>query len=198
MKRIILHLDLDAFFTSVEEVKKPELKGKPLVVGADPKGGKGRGVVSTGNYESRKYSIFSGQPISIAWRKLKGTGAVFLPVNMLLYKKISSQIMEFLRKYADGFEQTSIDEAYLDISQKTGGSYEKAKKIAEKIKSELKKDQKLTCSIGISCNKLIAKIASDYKKPNGLTIVKEIKCRNFLILFLSENFLALDRKHKKS
>lgn len=178
MQRIILHVDLDAFFASVEEAKDQKLKGKPLVVGADPKNGHGRGVVSTANYEARKYGVHSAQPISIAWRKLQGTDAVFLPVNMELYVEKSMEIMSMFRKHADSFEQTSVDEAYLDVSSK--GSYEKAQEIARKMQEELINAQNITCSIGISSNKMVSKIAADIKKPNGLTIVKPKQTQAFL------------------
>lgn len=174
--RIILHIDMDYFFAQIEEVLNPDLKGKPVVVGADPKGGKGRGVVSTANYVARKYGIRSGMPISKAYRLCNW--ATFLPVRYELYEKISSEIMEILRSYGDKFEQVSIDEAYLDLSSVK--SYAKALNLAVKIKKEILKKHNLTCSIGLGPNKLIAKIASDFRKPNGLTIVRPNEVLNFL------------------
>lgn len=170
---------MDYFFAAVEERENPALKGQPVVVGADPRGGKGRGVVSTCNYPARKFGIHSGMPISIAWRKCPS--AIFLPVRFDLYVKVSEQIMNLLRKFINQrgkFEQVSIDEAYLDVSFLK--SYSKAVKLAKKIKKEIKKKEKLTCSIGIGPNKLIAKIASDYKKPDGLTVVRPEKVQSFL------------------
>src|SRR5512136_592650 len=108
-KRIILHLDMDHFYTAVEERLRPELKGKPVAVGADPKEGQGRGVVSTSNYEARKFGIRSGMPISRAWKLCPE--CVYLPVNMALYVEVSNRIMEILRRFADKFEQWGIDEA---------------------------------------------------------------------------------------
>ncbi|MEM4282436.1 MAG: DNA polymerase IV [Candidatus Woesearchaeota archaeon] len=175
-ERIIMHVDMDYFYAAVEEREQPELKGKPVVVGADPKGGKGRGVVSTANYEARSFGIHSGQPISIAWRKCPE--CVFLPVRMELYVSVSEKIMKILRKYADKFEQTSIDEAYLDVS--SVGSYSKAEELAKKIKKEILEKEKLSCSIGIGPNKLIAKIASDSKKPDGLTVVQPSRVLEFI------------------
>ena len=107
---------MDHFYTAVEERERPEIKGKPVVVGSDPKEGKGRGVVSTSNYEARKLGIRSGIPISHAW-KLCPT-AVYLPPNFPLYIKVSNEIMAIARKYADKFEQWGIDEAFLDVSSK--------------------------------------------------------------------------------
>jgi DNA polymerase IV (DinB-like DNA polymerase) len=179
-RRIILHLDMDYFFAAVEERENPALRGQPVVVGADPKGGKGRGVVSTCNYEARKFGIHSGMPISIAWRKCPQ--AIFLPVRFDLYAKVSEQIMALLKSFiepAGKFEQVSIDEAYLDISFLK--SYQKAESLARKIKNEIKKKEKLTCSIGIGPNKLIAKIASDFQKPDGLTVIKPEKVMSFLL-----------------
>src|SRR3990170_3388163 len=169
-KRIIFHLDMDHFYTAVEERERPELKGKPVVVGADPKEGKGRGVVSTSNYEARKSGVRSGMPISRAWRLCPE--AIYLPPNFPLYVKVSSEIMNLTRKYADKFEQWGIDEAFLDVSSKTN-DYAEAEALARKIKQEISDKEQLTCSIGIGPNKLVAKIASDFQKPDGLTVVKE-------------------------
>lgn len=176
-QRIILHLDMDYFYAAVEERENPELKGKAVVVGADPKGGKGRGVVSTCNYSARKHNIHSGTPISKAYKLCPE--CIFLPVNMPLYVKVSNKIMDIIRKYSSKSEQVSIDEMYLDISGKTK-DFKEAEELAKKIKKEILEKEKLTCSIGIGPNKLISKIASDYKKPDGLTVVKPEKVLNFL------------------
>ncbi|MCX6765357.1 MAG: DNA polymerase IV [Candidatus Moranbacteria bacterium] len=184
MKRIIAHLDMDAFFAAIEERDHPRLRRLPIVVGADPKEGKGRGVVSTANYKAREYGILSALPISTAWRfsqKAKREGkpeAVFLPVDFHRYGEVSDRIMEIIREYSSHVEQSSIDEAYLDLSfVKT---YPKARAIAQKIKNEIRKKEKLTASIGIGSNKLIAKIASDFKKPDGLTVINEKEIEKLL------------------
>ena len=114
--RIIFHVDMDQFFAAVEERERPEIKGKPVIVGADPKEGKGRGVVSTCNYEARKYGIKSAMPITKAWRLCPT--AVFLPVNIPLYLHVSKRIMEILEGFADKFESWGIDEAFLDVSSR--------------------------------------------------------------------------------
>ena len=176
MPKIILHVDLDAFYASVEERENPSLKGKPLVVGADPKGGAGRGVVSTCNYEARKYGIRSGMPISIAYRKCPT--CTFVPVHMELYVAASVKVMKILSKYADVMEQVSVDEAYLDVSFLKG--YKKAAAVAQQIKDEVKKKEKLSCTVGIGPNKLISKVASDFQKPDGLTVVEPAEVLNFL------------------
>src|SRR4030066_1199215 len=111
-KRIIFHLDMDHFYTAVEERESPEIKGAPIIVGADPKKGKGRGVVSTSNYEARASGVRSGMPISMAWRLCPR--AVYLPPNFPLYTMVPREIMALVRKYAEKFEQGGIDEAFLD------------------------------------------------------------------------------------
>jgi DNA polymerase IV (DinB-like DNA polymerase) len=176
-ERIILHVDMDSFFTSIEVKRNPGLKGKPVVVGADPKGGKGRGVVSTCSYEARKYGIRSGMPISKAYSL--NPNAVFLTVNMEQYFHVSRRVMEILRGYCEKFQQVSIDEAYLDISDRAD-DYQAAEEIARRIKAEIRQKEGLTCSIGIGPNKLIAKIASDMEKPDGLTIVRPERVEVFL------------------
>jgi len=190
-KRTIFHVDMDHFFTAVEERKHPEFKGKPVIVGANPKEGKGRGVVSTCNYEARKFGVRSGLPISRAW-KLCPEG-IYLPVNHELYGKVSSEIMGILRKYADEFEQGGIDEAFLDVTSKLK-DYKEAEALALKIKNEIFEKEGLTCSIGIGPNKLVAKIASDFQKPDGLTVVKEEAVEKFLALLPVRKLLWVGRK----
>src|SRR3989344_2531243 len=155
--RIIAHLDMDAFFAAVEERERPRLRGKPIVVGADPKNGQGRGVVSTANYAAREYGIRSAMPISQAWRLSESArrngkpAAVFLEPDFHKYAKASNEIVAIARTYASLVEQASIDEMYLDLSFLK--NYEQAEKIAKKIKEEIMKKEGLTCSIGISPNK---------------------------------------------
>ena len=175
--RIIFHLDMDHFFTAVEEREHPELKDKPVIVGADPKGGTGRGVVSTSNYQARKFGVKSGMPISRAWKLCPE--AIYLPVNYELYAEVSDKIMNILRKYTDKFEQWGIDEAFLDVTTKVK-DYSSAEALARQIKDEIYAKERLSVSVGISSNKLVAKIASDFQKPNGLTIVKEEEVERFL------------------
>jgi len=192
-KRIIGHIDMDAFFASVEERDNPRFKGLPIVVGADPAPEQvrygagpnaqivwqatGRGVVSTANYKAREYGIHSALPISTAWRlsqKAKAQGkpeAIFIVPDFYKYSFPSRKIMEILHRHSSLVEQASIDEAYFDLSQ--AGSYQKAESISRKIKKEIQKKEKLIASIGIGHNKLIAKIASDMQKPDGLTVVTE-------------------------
>jgi DNA polymerase IV (DinB-like DNA polymerase) len=193
-KRIIIHVDMDHFFTAVEEREHPEFKGKPVIVGADPKEGKGRGVVSTCNYEARKFGVRSGIPISRAWKLCPE--AVYLPVNYRLYVKVSKEIMSILREYADKFERWGIDEAFLDLTSKVK-DYGEAEDLARQIKSEIFEKEMLTCSIGIGPNKLLAKIASDFQKPDGLTIVKESDVERFLSPLPVRKLLWVGRKTER-
>ncbi len=188
--RIILHIDMDSFYASVEIREHPELSGLPVVVGADPKEGKGRGVVVTASYEARRFGIHSAMPISRAWRLC--SHAVYIHPHFPLYAEVSGEIMEILSQYTDRFEQVSIDEAFLDIS--TSGNYPAAENLAGRIKDEIREKERLTCSIGIGPNKLIAKIASDYTKPDGLTVVDPAHVRAFLTPLPVEKIPGIGRK----
>jgi DNA polymerase IV (archaeal DinB-like DNA polymerase) len=184
-------LDMDHFYTALEEREHPEIKGKPVIVGSDPKEGKGRGVVSTSNYEARRSGVRSGMPISQAWRLCPR--AVYLPPNFPLYIKVSGEIMEIARKYAGKFEQWGIDEAFLDVSGKVM-DWKEAELLARQLKQEIKEKEGITASIGIGPSKLVAKVASDYKKPDGLTIVKEEEVEKFLDPLPVRKLLWVGRK----
>ena len=177
MIRVIMHIDMDAFYSSVEQRENPLLIGKPVIVGADPKEGKGRGVVMGCSYEARKCGVHSALPISMAYRLCPN--GVYLPPNFTRYEQASEQIIGLLRSFSEKLEQMSIDEAFLDITERVS-SFEEAAALAETIKREIREKAKLTCSIGIAPNKAIAKIASDFKKPDGLTSVPPQKIREFL------------------
>ncbi len=175
---------MDAFFAAIEERDRPKLAGWPIVVGSDPKEGAGRGVVSTANYAARKYGIHSAQPISVAWRLSQAAvnegkpAAVFLSVDMEKYFRVSAEIEEILRKRVEIIEKTSVDEAYLDLS--FCDSYKRAEEAMRRIKEEIRKKERLTASVGIGPNKLVAKIASDLQKPDGMTIVMEKQVQGLL------------------
>jgi DNA polymerase IV (DinB-like DNA polymerase) len=190
-RRVIFHFDMDHFFTAVEEREQPELKDKPVIVGADPKGGTGRGVVSTSNYLARKFGVKSGMPISRAWKLCPE--AVYLPVKYELYLKVSNEIMDILRRYAEKFEQWGIDEAFLDVTSRVNDCTS-AETLARQIKDEVFATTRLTCSVGISSNKLVAKIASDFRKPDGLTIVKQEEIESFLAPLPVRRLLWVGRK----
>ncbi|UCE29198.1 MAG: DNA polymerase IV [Candidatus Bathyarchaeota archaeon] len=188
---IILHVDMDHFFSAVEEREHPEFKGKPVVLGASPKGGKGRGVVKTCNYEAREFGIHSGMPISMAWKLCPD--AIYIQGNYQLYKEVSKSIMAILRKRSDRFQQCGLDEAFLDVSAIVQ-NFKEAVKLAESIRHEILWNEKLTCSIGIAPNKLVAKIASDHKKPEGLTVVTQGSIKNFLAPLPVQRMIGIGEK----
>ncbi len=148
--RVILHVDLDAFFPAVEVREHPELKDKPVIVGADPKDGKGRGVVSSASYEARKSGVRSAMPISRAW-KLCPEG-VYLRPHFDLYVKASNSIMKILRSHADKFEQAGIDEAYLDISSRVK-RFEEAADFARNLMEEVLDKEKLALRYSVWVNR---------------------------------------------
>jgi len=178
-RRIVLHCDLDAFYPSCEIKRDPSLAGKPLIVGADPKQGHGRGVVTSCSYEARKYGVRSGMPISMAYKLCPPPTGIYLRPDFELYGKTSDRVMQLLRKYGDSFEQTSIDEAFLDVSERCR-NFEGAAELARGLKNDLKRSEGLTTSVGIAPNKSVAKMASDIQKPDGLTVVKPELLRSFL------------------
>ena len=148
----------------------PNLKGRPVIVGADPKEGRGRGVVAACSYEARKFGVRSALPISQAW-KLCPQGA-FVPVRMDRYVEVSKQVMEVLHRFTNLVEPLSIDEAFLDVSGSTA-LFGAPEQIARAIKKQIREATGLCASVGVAPNKFVAKIASDLKKPDGLVIVKE-------------------------
>ncbi|MDP8264046.1 MAG: DNA polymerase IV [Candidatus Aceula lacicola] len=174
---IIAHIDMDAFFAAVEQADNPELKGKPVVIGANPKNGKGRGVVSTCSYEARKFGIHSAMPISKAYQRCPH--AVFLPVRMSRYHEISDCIFRIFYDFTPDIEPISIDEAFLDITG-TRRLHGPAFGVCLKIKERIAKETGLTASVGIAPIKMAAKIASDFCKPDGILEIKKDKLIDFL------------------
>lgn len=162
--RRILHADMDAFFAAVELLRRPELRGRPLVIGGrgDPHA---RGVVSTATYEARRFGIHSGMPLRTAYRLCPDT--VFLPVDFPAYEAVARKFKAALHEFSPVMEDAGIDEAFLDISNRQ----QPAREIGAAIKRRIFDETGLTCSIGIAPNKLLAKIASDMNKPDGLTVI---------------------------
>ena len=161
-EKVVFHVDMDAFYASVEQRDNPALRGKPVIIGAEP--GK-RGVVSACSYEARKFGVRSALPINEAF-KLCPKG-VFLPVRMGRYQEVSAQIMEVFDSYSPSVLQISIDEAFLDMTG-TEGLFGRPEEAAENLKNRVKTELELTLSIGIAANRFLAKLASDYRKPDGL------------------------------
>jgi DNA polymerase IV (DinB-like DNA polymerase) len=179
--RIVFHIDFDYFYAQCEEIRNPDLQSKPVCVCVFSDRGGDSGAIATANYTARKFGVKSGIPISFAKKRLKDQkDAVFLPVDFDYYLKISERAMEIMEKNTDVFEYVGKDEAYLEVTKEVNHNWEKAKKLALEIKKEIKEKLNLTCSVGISPNKLISKIASDFQKPNGLTIVLPEKVDEFL------------------
>jgi len=171
-QRHILHVDMDAFYASVEQADRPELKGKPVIIG----GGK-RGVVSAASYEARKFKVHSAMPIFEARRLCPG--GIFLPVRMKRYKEVSRQVMAILGNYSPLLEKASVDEAYLDVTG-TEKLFGTPVQVAENIKRQIRQETGLSCSVGVAPNRFLAKIASDLEKPDGLTVIPHEKVQDFL------------------
>jgi DNA polymerase IV len=166
-RKIWFHIDMDAFYASVEQRDNPEYRNKPVIVGALP--GQ-RGVVSACSYEARKHGVHSAMPISQAYRLCPQ--GIFVPVRMQRYQAISESIMEILKKFSPVIQQVSVDEAYMDMTG-TERLFGNPVDTARKLKQEIKDDKGLIVSVGIAPNKFLAKLASDFDKPDGLYQVKE-------------------------
>ncbi|HXH08589.1 MAG TPA: DNA polymerase IV [Alphaproteobacteria bacterium] len=175
--RRVAHIDMDAFYAAVEQRDHPELRGQPVVVGADPRGGYGRGVVSTASYEARLFGVHSAMPISQAYRLCPH--AVYLPVRMTRYQEISERIFAIFRRYTDLVEAVSIDEAFLDLSGSTR-LFGAVEAIAHRIKQDIVQEERLTASVGVAPNKFLAKLASDLSKPDGFLVVTDAEVESLL------------------
>ncbi len=173
MKKII-HIDMDAFYASVEQRDDPGLRGKPVVVGGSPQG---RGVVAAASYEARKFGIRSAMPAAHALRLCPDV--VFIRPRFDVYKQVSLQIREVFHEYTDLVEPLSLDEAYLDVTENKSAN-PSATLIAREIKQKIRTRTGLTASAGISCNKFLAKIASDLRKPDGIALIPPEKAADFI------------------
>ncbi|HVX60305.1 MAG TPA: DNA polymerase IV [Pirellulales bacterium] len=171
---MILHVDMDAFYASVEERERPELVGKPLIVGGTPEG---RGVVAAANYAVRKFGVHSAMPAATALRLCPQ--AIVLRPRMDFYARVSEQIREIFDRYTPLVEPLSLDEAFLDVSG-SEGLFGSAAEIGRKIKQEIQTELRLTASVGVAPNKFLAKIASDFDKPDGFVVVDAARVQEFL------------------
>ena len=172
--RIIIHVDMDAFYAAVEQRDRPELRGRPVIVGGTPQG---RGVVSTASYEARKLGVHSAMPAAQAVRLC--SHGVFLPVDMRKYRQVSAEVMAILAQHADLMEQISIDEAFLDVTSQAR-DFAAAERIAKRIKRAIRGELKLTGAVGVGANKFLAKLGSDLRKPDGLVVVRPHEAEEFL------------------
>lgn len=175
MTPVYFHVDMDAFYASVEQQDNPQYRGKPVIIGASP--GQ-RGVVSACSYEARKYGVHSAMPISQAYRRCPG--GIYLPVRMKRYQEVSKHIMRLFDGYTPRVQQISVDEAFLDMTG-TERLFGPPRETAIKLKEEVKEKTGLTISIGVAGNKYLAKIASDLDKPDGLYIVEPGKEEEFML-----------------
>lgn len=180
VSRVIGHLDLDYFYAQVEEVEDPSLKGKPVLVCVFSGRTDDSGVVSTANYRAREHGIRSGMPIALAKRRLQGVDAAYIRMDHGKYEVHSDHVMEVLRAEVGTIEQAGIDEAFFDATAVAKGDFQEASSLAKRIKIRVLAEERLTCSIGIGPNKVVAKIASDFQKPDGLTVVNDAEAVPFL------------------
>ena len=177
LSRKIIHIDMDAFFAAVEIRDNPKLKGKPVIIGSDPRQTGGRGVVSTCSYEARAFGIHSAMSSKEAYERCPQ--AVFISGNYEKYKTVGLEILAIFKRYTDLIEPMSIDEAYLDVTENKLG-IKSAVKIARLIQQDIWQELHLTASAGVSYNKFLAKMASDYQKPHGLTVILPDQAEDFL------------------
>ncbi len=187
MVRKIIHVDMDAFFASIEQRDHPEYRNRPLVVG----GSKERGVIAAASYEARKFGIHSAMPSVTAKRKCPHL--IFAKSRFEVYKSVSAQIMEIFRSYTDLVEPLSLDEAFLDVTSNKKG-LPSATLIAQAIKKEILETTGLTASAGISVNKFLAKVASDQRKPDGIFLIKPDDVEAFIQALKIEKFFGVGEK----
>ena len=190
-QRFIVHIDMDAFFASVEQMDNPKTAGRPLIVGGNPEG---RGVVAACSYEARKFGIHSAMSGANALKLCPH--ALFVRPRKDRYKEVSSQIMEIFRSYTPLVEPLSVDEAFLDISA-DHDSFTDAVCTTEKIRSRVFHEVGLTCSAGVSYNKFLAKVASDINKPDGLTLITDEEAASFLASLKIGKFYGVGKVTEK-
>ena len=197
-QRIVLHVDFDYFYAQCEEIRTPDLKTKPVAVCMFSDRGGDSGAIATANYMAREFGVKSGLSIQSAKQKLKDrTDSAFLPADFEYYSEMSEKSMNIINKFADIFEYVGRDEAYLDVTEKVEHDFARATHIAQQIKNEVREETKLTCSVGISPNKLLSKIASGYKKPDGLTTITPDKISEFMETLNLEDIHGIGKKTVK-
>ncbi|WP_394370598.1 DNA polymerase IV [Dawidia soli] len=185
--RKIIHIDMDAFYASIEQRDHPELRGKPLVVGGPPEG---RGVVATASYEARKFGVKSA--MSSRQARQLCPEAIFVFPRFDVYRGVSAHLREIFSRYTDLIEPLSLDEAYLDVTEDKQG-IGSALDIARMIKDAIRDELQLTASAGVSVNKFVAKIASDMQKPDGLTFIGPSRIEKFMETLPVEKFFGVGR-----
>lgn len=181
LTRRIVHVDMDAFFASVEQRDHPELRGLPIAVGHADR----RGVVATASYEARKFGVRSAMPSSRA--KMLCPQLIFVESRIARYREVSEEVREIFRRYTDLVEPLSIDEAFLDVTENKLG-IEYGTEVARRIKADIRRELNLTASAGVSYNKFLAKIASDWRKPDGLFTIHPDRAQDFIDRLPVESF----------
>ena len=184
--RKIIHIDMDAFYASVEQRDNPALKGKPVAVGGDYS----RGVVAAASYEARKFGVYSA--MSSAMAKIKCPQLIFVNPRFDVYRSVSNQIREIFIEYTDLVEPLSLDEAFLDVTVNKK-NIQSATIIAGEIKQRILETTGLTASAGISINKFLAKVASDYQKPDGLFVIRPEDAERFVEQLPVEKFFGVGK-----
>ncbi len=182
----IIHIDMDAFYASIEQRDNPQLRGKPVAVGYGEK----RGVVAAASYEARKYGVYSAMASVTALRKCPHI--IFVMPRFDIYRNVSNQIMQIFLEYTDKVEPLSLDEAFLDVTVNHRG-LRSATMIAKEIKQKIFNRTRLTASAGVSYNKFLAKIASDYNKPDGLFVIEPDKAEDFIEKLPVEKFFGVGK-----
>lgn len=191
MNRKIIHVDMDAFFASVEQRDNPQLQGKPVIVGGKPGS---RGVVAACSYEARKFGVHSAMPSSRAVKLCKD--AIFVPPRFEVYRTASSQIHSVFKKFTEKIEPLSLDEAYLDVT-KCALEMGSATAVAQEIKKQIKAEVNLTASAGVSYNKFLAKIASDMDKPDGIYVIRPESAQDFIEQLEIRKFFGVGKVTEK-
>ncbi len=192
MQRIVLHVDLDSFYAQVEMVRQPELQDKPVVVGMFSRD-EYSGAVATANYKARELGIRSALPLRTAHERAT-EDTVFLPADKTYYNEVSDRVMAIIAEYGDAFESISVDEAYIEVTERCEGNFQKAQLLAQRMKQDIWQAEALTCSVGIGSNKLVAKMASDADKPDGLTVVRPEEAQAFLAPLSVEELYSVGPK----
>lgn len=192
-QRRIIHVDMDAFYASVEIREQPQLRHKPVVVGRDPRQTGGHGVVTTANYVARQYGVHSAMPVAQALKLIPEDQIVFIPPHFDLYRQVSAQIHAIFREVTPTIESISLDEAFLDVTM-NNQQEQNTIKLASWLQQEILKATDLTCSLGISYNKFLAKVGSDHNKPMGRSIIRPEMAVTFLSRLPIEQFFGVGAK----
>ncbi|MAJ01021.1 MAG: DNA polymerase IV [Euryarchaeota archaeon] len=180
--KILIHCDLDAFFAAVEVLHHGFDDEIPLIIGSDPKQGRGRGIVSTCNYAARVYGVRSAMPISEAWRRCPGAPfgtALYISGTRGLYSRASRKVMAILKRSCSIFEKASIDEAYLDVTSEVDGDWDRALAMARNLQSDIENELNLSASFGIGPTRILAKMGSEERKPKGIFRIMPDEVQDF-------------------